>query len=152
VTKRRTGPRDAGPRRYPLAKVAWQPSHSAPWLREILADDRKNRKPPYLQFHHHIGRKSLWTEAEYQALRAEFLSPSKKSAAPPPGLAVIERNGRWHNNGTLQVGGNSRRVRKSTELYSRGERVTLDTGDLSASRSPAAKRGVQSRPRKRECL
>jgi site-specific recombinase XerD len=34
----------------------------------------------------------------------------------PPGLAIIERDGHWHIHGTLRVAGNSRRVRKSTEL------------------------------------
>jgi len=82
VTKRRTGPRDAGPRRYPpgRGRLAGEPFGA------LAARDpcriARNRKPPHLQFHHHIGRKSLWTEAEYQALGAPKLSPSRKSAAP----------------------------------------------------------------------
>jgi hypothetical protein len=79
----------------------------------------RNRKPPHLQLHHHIGRKSLWTDAEYQALGAPNYRHRKRAPRHSRGLAIIERDGHWHINGTLRVAGNSRRVRKSTELYSR---------------------------------
>ena len=42
-----------------LAEVARRLSHSARWLREILAEDRRDSKPPRLQFHHYIGRRPL---------------------------------------------------------------------------------------------
>jgi hypothetical protein len=127
----------------PLAKVGWQPSHSAPWLREILADDRKNRKPPHLQFHHHIGRKSLWT-GQYGALRAEFIAIER--GAPP--RARRHRRRHWHINGTLQVG-EIAAASASTELYYRGGvTLTPETYRQAARR----RRAGQSRPRKRECL
>ena len=40
----------------------------------------------------------------------------KRAPRRPPGLAIKERGGHWHIHGTLRVAGNSRRVRKSTEL------------------------------------
>jgi site-specific recombinase XerD len=45
----------------------------------------------------------------------------KRAPRHPPGLAVIERHGHWHIHGTLRVAGNSRRVRKSTELQATPE-------------------------------
>jgi len=58
----------------------------------------------------------------------------KRAPRHPPGLAVIERDGHWHIHGTLRVAGNSRRVRKSTELpatpenreYAEALRATLE--------------------------
>jgi site-specific recombinase XerC len=44
--------------------------------------------------------------------------PRKRAPRHPPGLAIIERDGHWHIHGTLRVAGNSRRIRKSTELPS----------------------------------
>src|SRR5208282_657791 len=66
-----------------LAEVARRLSHSPRWLREILAGDR-NRDPPRLQFHHYIGRRPLWTEAEYQALRAALIAIEKERRAARP--------------------------------------------------------------------
>jgi site-specific recombinase XerD len=40
----------------------------------------------------------------------------RKAPRRPPGLAVVERDGHWHIRGTLRVAGNSRLIRKSTEL------------------------------------
>jgi len=40
----------------------------------------------------------------------------KRTARRPPGLDIVERDGHWHIRGTLRVAGNSRRIRKSTEL------------------------------------
>src|SRR5271165_4068230 len=118
----------------PLAEVARRLSHSARWLREILAHDRKDRKPPRLQFHHHIGRKPLWTEAGVPGAPRRNYRHRKRAPRLPPGLAIIERDGHWHLHGTLRVAGNSRRVRKSTELpataenreYAEALRATLE--------------------------
>ena len=60
-----------------LAEVARRLIHSPRWLRDILAGDR-NRNPPRLQFHHYIGRRPLWTEAETQALRAAIIAIEKE--------------------------------------------------------------------------
>jgi site-specific recombinase XerD len=58
----------------------------------------------------------------------------KRGSRRPPGLDIVERDGHWHIRGTLRVAGNSRRVRKSTELpatpenreYAEALRVTLE--------------------------
>lgn len=42
-------------------------------------------------------------------------------ARRPAGLAVVERDGSWHLHGTVQAGGRSRRVRRSTQLPARPE-------------------------------
>ena len=102
----------------PLAEVAWQVSHSALWLREILAESQEIANRPTCSFTTTSGA-NRYGQRPSTRRRAPKLSPSKKSAAPPAGLAIIERDGHWHINGTLRVAGNSRRVRKSTELYSR---------------------------------
>lgn len=63
---------------FELAEVAQRLRHSARWLREKLKYDRDHRRPPRLQFHHRYGRKKLWTEAEYQALRAAIIAIGKE--------------------------------------------------------------------------
>jgi hypothetical protein len=45
----------------------------------------------------------------------------KRATRRPPGLDIIERDGHWHIHGTLRVAGNSRRIRKSTELPATAE-------------------------------
>jgi hypothetical protein len=96
-------------------RLARRLSHSARWLREILAEDRRDRKPPRLQFHHHIGRKPLWTEAEYQALRSAIIAIEKERRATRPASPSSSATA-TDIHGTLRVAGNSRRVRESTEL------------------------------------
>jgi site-specific recombinase XerD len=58
----------------------------------------------------------------------------KRTTRRPPGLDIIARDGHWHIHGTLRVAGNSRRIRKSTELpataenreYAEALRATLE--------------------------
>jgi hypothetical protein len=55
-------------------EVARRLNHSVRWLQAILAKDRKANYPPKLQFHHYIGRIPLWTESEFQSLKAALVA------------------------------------------------------------------------------
>jgi len=63
-----------------LAEVAARLHHSALWLQWQLAEDR-NRDHPVLQHHHHIGRKPLWTEAEFALLKTALIEQEKERRA-----------------------------------------------------------------------
>ena len=103
----------------PLAEVAWQVSHSALWLREILAESQEIANRPTCSFTTTSGANRYGQRPSTRRLARRSYRHRERAPRHSPGLAIIERDSHWHINGTLGVAGNSRRVRNSTELYSR---------------------------------
>jgi hypothetical protein len=79
-----------------LQEVARRLGKTPSWLKSQLSADRGLAVPERrLQCHHYIGRTPLWTEAEYQNLRAALISrepprggrrrqPRQDADGPPP--------------------------------------------------------------------
>ena len=100
-----------------LAEVAARLRKSARWLQSLLAED-KRRRPGEQRFHFHArhGRTPVWTEPQFQLLRAAVKAASAKERRRPAGLEIIERDGHWHIHGTIIAQGRRIRVRRSARV------------------------------------
>jgi hypothetical protein len=103
-----------------LAEVARRLSHSVRWLRDILAGDRnRNLAPAAISPPHRT--EAAMDRGRVPGAASRTHRTRKRTSRRPPGLDIIERDGHRHIHGTLRVAGNSRRIRKSTELPATAE-------------------------------
>lgn len=64
-----------------LAEVARRLHKSKRWLQSLMAEDRRRRPSDQrFQFHEYIGKTPVWTEAQFQLLRAAIKAESAKAA------------------------------------------------------------------------
>jgi hypothetical protein len=89
----------------PLAEVAWQVSHSALWLREILAESQEIANRPTCSFTTTSGANRYGQRPSTRRLARRSYRHRERAPRHSPGLAIIERDGHWHINGTLRVAG-----------------------------------------------
>jgi hypothetical protein len=141
-----------------LAEVAARLRKSARWLQSLLAED-KRRRPGEQRFHFHgyIGKTPVWTEPQFQLLRAAVKAAS---AAERPGARQGSKSSSGTATGTF-IGRSSlkdaesafaevlayRPSRNGTRKPTRSGAVSRRTSAASSPTSPGQVLTFQSRPK-----
>ena len=128
-----------------LAEVAARLRKSKRWLQSLLAED-KRRRPDEQRFHFHgdIGRTPVWTEPQFQLLRAAVKVASAKESDGQPGL----RSSNATAIGTF-TGPSSRRDAESAfaEVLATGRQERTSTPTPSARIEKEIRGELAGRPR-----